>query len=98
MSKIKVNPGALKENANALLKQINNIEQEQEKLIRLIAEISESWEGAASEALVNKIRKEIDSSKKVIKILQEYHTYIKTAIDKFENSDKKAANKIRNSF
>jgi len=98
MAKVKVEVSELRNNESTLQQQITQLETLNSRLEALIVRMESSWEGEASEAYMRMMRRYAQQNAKMVKVLEEYKSYVKKAADTFESLDKSAAARIYGSF
>ena len=95
MAEIRVNTDGLMSNKQAIEQRIIELEALNTKLAGLIERINDSWEGAASEQYIAKMRTYKMKAENMVEVLSEFKKYIEEAIAKFEHQDKSGASRIR---
>lgn len=98
MAKIKVEVTALRENEKSLEQYIASLEELNSRLETLLGRIESSWEGDSSAAYINVMRRYAAQAANMARVLTEFKSYVRSAADTFENTDKKAASRIENAF
>lgn len=92
MSKINVDIQGLRENAMILDGTVSEMEAVYNRLTALIAQLEATWDGAASEAYVNRLRKDAKKVMEAVSITKEFAKYGRKTAEKFEAIDR--ANKM----
>lgn len=96
MSKIKVDIQGLRENASTLDGAVSEMDALYSRLNSLIAQLEATWDGAASEAYVDRLRKDARKVKDAAAITKEFARYGRKTAEKFEAIDR--ANKLMESL
>ena len=98
MAKIRINIEALRSDSNKLSAKIAELQNLNTRLENLLSRIEGSWEGQSSITYIGTMRSHAAKAVKMVDVLTEYKKYVDSAIEKFSNLDKSAANRIRGSF
>lgn len=88
----------LRSNSKAIEVKIQELNEMNQRLNSVITRIEDSWEGDASIAYVNMMQNYAKQAEEMVTVLNEFKSYVDSAVTKFENMDKSAASKLRNSF
>lgn len=98
MAKIRIDTAALDCGAKALDIRISDYRNCLSQLDGIISQITDTWEGQASQAYIAKMLVERQNFEKIIEILQEFINYANRANYDFGNLDDASAQRIRASF
>lgn len=98
MALIKIDDKALDESSKKIAEKIAQLSDMRSRLGSITGAISDSWQGASSEAYINLLHSFYDRTAEMIRILEEFEGYVGRSISDFREIDRKSANRIRNSF
>ena len=92
MAKINVDIQGLRDNAATLDGAVSEMEVIYNRLNSLIAQLEATWDGAASEAYINRLRRDANKVMDAASITKEFAKYGRRTAEKFEAIDR--ANKL----
>ncbi len=98
MALIKIDDKALDESSKKIAEKIVQLSDMKSRLSSITGAISDSWQGASSEAYINLLHGFDARASEMIEILKEFEDYVEKATSDFREIDRKSANRIRNSF
>lgn len=95
MALIKVNIEGLQANKQAISQKINQLQNYNNRLSSILAQIEAGWEGEASEKYAAAMRVYQRKAEQMVSVLYEFQSYMDQAAVRFEQQDKTGGARIR---
>lgn len=95
MADIRIDTDGLERNISDMNGYISELESLINRTITLLSAIKSGWEGKACEAYIMTMQTRVQKAQQMIKVLQEFKSYMENAKQTFIEQDQTSASQIR---